>query len=80
MIKTTTSDNETEFAKHKQAAKALEVLWYFADPYCSQQRGCNENKNGLIRQFASRKTDLNKISEEQILNWQKILNYRPRKN
>jgi len=35
MIKTTTSDNETEFAKHKQAAKALEVLWY---PYCSQQR------------------------------------------
>jgi len=79
IIKTITSDNGTEFAKHKQASKILNAKWYFADAYCSQQRGCNENQNGLIRQFASRKTDLNKITENQILTWQKMLNFRPRK-
>jgi len=79
IIKTITSDNGTEFAKHKQASKVLNTKWFFADPYCLQQRGCNENQNGLIRQFASRKTDLNTITENQILKWQKILNFRPRK-
>jgi len=79
IFKTITSDNGTEFAKHKISSKLMNVKWYFADPYSSWQRGCNENQNGLIRQFASRKTDLNKITNEQILQWQKILNYRPRK-
>lgn len=79
IIKTITSDNGTEFAKHKQASKILNAKWFFADPYCSQQRGCNENQNGLIRQFASRKTDLTKITDKQILTWQKTLNFRPRK-
>jgi len=35
--------------------------------------------NGLIRQFASRKTDLNTITENQILKWQKMLNFKARK-
>ena len=48
-IHTITSDNGTEFAYHKAISEALNVPWYFADPYCSQQRGCNENQNGLIR-------------------------------
>lgn len=56
-IKTITSDNGTEFAKHEVIARQLRVEWYFADPYCSQQRGCNENQNGLIRQYLSRKTE-----------------------
>jgi len=78
-ILTITSDNGTEFARHKHVADTLGLNWYFADPYSSQQRGCNENQNGLIRQYFTRKTDLNKCTDEYILKIQNKLNYRPRK-
>lgn len=78
-IKTITSDNGTEFAYHQAISEALQVAWFFADPYCSQQRGCNENQNGLIRQYFKRNTDLNTISQQRIDQIQKKLNYRPRK-
>jgi len=79
LFKTITSDNGTEFAKHKQAAALMGVEWFFADPYKSQQRGCNENQNGLIRQYLKNGTDLNQVSEQQILKVERKLNYRPRK-
>ncbi len=78
-ILTITSDNGTEFARHKEVANALGLDWYFADPYSSQQRGCNENQNGLIRQYFTRTTDLNQCTNNYILNIQNKLNYRPRK-
>jgi len=78
-IQTITTDNGLEFASHQDIAIELGINWYFADPYCSWQRGCNENQNGLIRQYASRKTDLNKITDQQIKYWETKLNNRPRK-
>lgn len=78
-IFTITSDNGTEFARHQQIAQALQIQWYFADPYCSQQRGCNENQNGLIRQYFTRKTNLNLYSDNDIKTIERILNHRPRK-
>jgi len=78
-IKTITSDNGTEFAYHQAISEALRVPWFFADPYCSQQRGCNENQNGLIRQYFKRDTDLNTISQNRIDQVQTRLNNRPRK-
>src|SRR5690606_11392704 len=78
-IYTITSDNGTKFVHHEQIAKALQIDWYFADPYRSQQRGRNENQNGLIRQYMGRKTDLSKCSDQDVLNIQNKLNYRPRK-
>jgi IS30 family transposase len=78
-LHTITSDNGTEFANHQAISKALQIPWFFADPYCSQQRGCNENQNGLIRQYFKRDTDLNSYSQLQINGFQKKLNYRPRK-
>ncbi len=78
-IHTVTSDNGTEFARHDKISESLNIKWYFADPYSSWQRGCNENQNGLIRQYANRKKDLSTVSEVTILEWQNKLNYRPRK-
>lgn len=49
-IYTITSDNGREFADHEYISQKLEILYYFADPYSSWQRGSNENLNGLIRQ------------------------------
>lgn len=79
MVHSITSDNGTEFANHQIVAKIIGTKWYFADPYKSQQRGCNENQNGLIRQYFKRDTDLDLITDIEINNIQRKLNVRPRK-
>ena len=76
---TITSDNGTEFAYHQEITRQIGIPWYFADPYKSQQRGCNENQNGLIRQFFKRDTDLNSTTDLEIKLVQNMLNRRPRK-
>jgi len=48
-IKTITSDNRKEFAKHQKIPEILEIDYYFAKPYHGWERGSNENRNGLIR-------------------------------
>lgn len=52
---------------------------YFAHPYCSGERGTNENTNGLIRDFFPKKTDFSMISDEEIQFVEQELNSRPRK-
>jgi IS30 family transposase len=74
-----TSDNGTEFANHKTTSEELAINWYFADAYKSQQRGCNENQNGLIRQYIKRDTDLSLLTDDDIKKLQNKLNNRPRK-
>ena len=39
---------------------------YYAHPYCSGERGNNENGNRLIRRFIPKGTDITLISEEFI--------------
>ncbi|AGH43206.1 integrase catalytic subunit [Paraglaciecola psychrophila 170] len=46
-----TADNGKEFAYHEQMTESLKCDVYFADPYCSWQRGLNEDTNGLLRQY-----------------------------
>uniref|UniRef100_UPI002468FDEC IS30 family transposase n=1 Tax=Chromohalobacter sp. 296-RDG TaxID=2994062 RepID=UPI002468FDEC len=48
-IQPVTLDNGSEFANHATVAKAVTAAVYFCDPYCSGQRGTNENTNGLLR-------------------------------
>jgi transposase, IS30 family len=41
-------------------------MWtYFADPYCSCQRGTNESTNGLIRRYFPKGTNSQLVSQEQ---------------
>lgn len=79
VIKTMTSDNGGEFAEHAAISKAYNFAWYFCHPFCSGERGLNENTNGLIRDFLPKGTDFNLISDEEILEIQNNLNRRPRK-
>ena len=73
-----TSDNGKEFADHQTITKKLQTQFYFADPYCSWQRGLNEYSNKLIRQYIPKKTDFETLTDKQITQIQHKINRRPR--
>jgi IS30 family transposase len=77
--KSLTVDNGTEFANHQLLSRHLQLSIYFADPYCSWQRGTNENTNGLLRQYFPKGTDLSKHSRNDLAAVAAALNTRPRK-
>jgi len=77
---TVTADNGTEFTYHEQVSKALDIQYYFCDPYSSWQRGLNEHTNGLIRQYIPKKSSFENISQEEIVTIANKLNHRPRKS
>ena len=78
-FKTATSDRGKEFACHEALHEKLGLPLYFADPYCSWQRGSNENANGLLREFYPKKTDLALIDQDDLIKNLFLLNSRPRK-
>ena len=76
---TLTLDNGKEFSAFKALEQPLGFNIYFADPYCSWQRGTNEHTNGLIRRYFPKKTDFSSITNEQLQNVVNKINRRPRK-
>ena len=54
------------------------LIGFFCHPYCSGERGLNENTNGLIRDFYPKRTDFRLVPDEDIKEVQNILNTRPR--
>ena len=79
ICKTLTRDRGTENMGYKELEERLGIDCYFGRAYCSQDRGSNENVNGLIRRYFPKKADFAKISDEQIKNVEYLLNTRPRK-
>jgi len=78
-LKTITTDNGSEFARHEWITKMLNVPVFFADSYCAWQKGAVENENKLIRQYIPKGTDISSISDGKIAKIKKIINERPRK-
>lgn len=76
---TLTSDNGKEFAQHDRVTKELKAKFFFANPYCSCERGLNENTNGLVRQYFSKKSIFTKLTQSQVKKVEYLLNSRPRK-
>lgn len=76
---TLTYDNGSTFASHKETERKTKIDIYFAYPYHSWERGCNENANGLLRQFFPKKSSFAKITQDQINKAAGLINNRPRK-
>jgi IS30 family transposase len=78
-VKTLTVDNGKEFADHQGIDQSLGILTYFAYPYCYWKRGSNENFNGLLRQYISKKRRMETVTDEELNMIENRLNHRPRK-
>ncbi len=78
-VKSLTFDNGGEGAKHHELKKEYNLQTYFCDAYAAWQKGGVENMNGLLRQYLSRKINLEQVSYDQIYWIQERLNNRPRK-
>lgn len=78
-LKTLTMDRGSENLGYQEIEKVLGLDCFYAHAYHSWERGCNENLNGLIRRYLPKKTDFNKISDDDIRKIEYLLNSRPRK-
>jgi IS30 family transposase len=74
-----TVDNIKEFADHQAINQALGFQIYFADPYCSWQRGNNENFYGLLRQNIPKRRRLETVTDEELSLIENRLNHQHRK-
>lgn len=78
-FKTITVDNGTEFHGYRDIEEATGVLFYFAHPYHSWERGTNENTNGLIRQYLPKRKSMATLTQQRCEEIALRLNRRPRK-
>lgn len=77
-VLTITTDNGCEFMEHEWLTKHIGATVYFADPFCSGQKGAVENANKLFRQYFPKGTDFNAISQTELDIIQAKINRRPR--
>jgi transposase, IS30 family len=77
--KTLTLDNGTEFMEHEMIIRETKVETYFCHPYSSWERGSNENANGLLRGYLPKRTNIDKLTQEELDLIAEELNNRPRK-
>lgn len=76
---TITADNGTEMHGYERVERLTGVVFYFARPYHSWERGSNENANGLIRQYLPKGESMAGLSQHRCNSIARKLNTRPRK-
>jgi IS30 family transposase len=78
-VHTITFDNGIEFGQHRTIERLLKCRVYFTDTNSPEQRGANENLNGLIREFFPKGHSLAHVRQPQATYVAQLLNGRPRK-
>lgn len=75
--RTMTYDNGREAAAHEAVTDSIGMKFFFTKTYASWQRGTNENRNGLVRYYLPRETELSQLSRRQIQRVEDLINNRP---
>ncbi len=78
-LDTITADNGTEFHAYKDIEQKTGTRFFFAHPYHSWERPCNEHVNGLIRQYLPKRISMADVTQKMCNAIAKKLNQRPRK-
>ena len=83
IFKSITFDNGVEFMGYEGIEKScrkkgIRVKIYYAHPYCSGERGSNENNNRLIRRWIPKGTDIANIKTSFIKKIEDWINNYPR--
>jgi len=74
-----TFDNGSEFAAHYELARTLDMQTFFCDPHAPWQKGGIENAIGRMRKNLPRKTDLARLTQDQLSSLARNYNHTPRK-
>jgi transposase, IS30 family len=74
-VKSITFDRGHENVKHHE----LGISTFFCNPYHSWEKGSVENGNKMIRRYLPKRTDLSKITQEELDRIVAIINDKPRK-
>jgi transposase, IS30 family len=77
-VRSITTDNDIAFSHWKQLENILNTNIYFTYPYHSWEKGLVENTNRWIRLFIKKKTDLKRVTQEDIHRIHSFLNDSPR--
>lgn len=79
-----TADNGVEFSAAQELEtsvlrKGKRTQIFFAHPYCSFERGTNENHNGIIRRFIKKGSNIGDVKKKTVREIQDWMNSYPRK-
>jgi len=78
VVNSITTDNDIAFGRWKDLEALLHTSIYFCRPFHSWEKGLVENNNRWIREFIPKKTNLQSISLEFLLDIENYFNHKPR--
>lgn len=84
IFKTITCDNGVEFSnclgmEISPYTRKRRTTVYYCHPYCSSERGSNENQNGFIRRFVPKGIPIERFTVDYICGIQDYINAYPRR-